>query len=343
MANTRLQYPRTSVENTGLFLTFRAYDYNKAPTPSGAIADIRDIISSSNSDVDLNASTVNSNLTRVFDSAASTETVSNPAVRATNTENAGDNTGVANISLSLPPKVEYQYGAEWQKVSFGALGSVLGTGSAGGFGTAVAGGIGAIGANFFFDKLKDTAGFQAIPKVDNISIDTLVGAAFGQTFNDNTLQTFNKMQTRSFAFDYIMLARSIEEEEEIRKIIKQFKLGMHPDSKIQGRSNSLFLKYPYIWRIIPSGYKGKMRRRSNGVTIDVNANTPKVSDFLPNTKYCALTGLNVDYTPDNVMALTQRGFVQAVRLSLQFSELTTLVRQDIDGFEDKTIMNDTRG
>ena len=46
--------------------------------------------------------------------------------------------------------------------------------------------------------------------------------------------------------------------------------------------------------------------------------------------------MNVDYTPDNVIALTQGNFVQAVRLSLQFEELTTLVRQDIDGFEDTT-------
>ena len=48
MANVRLQYPRTSVENTGLFLTFRAYDYGKAPTPPGALPDIQNLISGSN-------------------------------------------------------------------------------------------------------------------------------------------------------------------------------------------------------------------------------------------------------------------------------------------------------
>ena len=333
MANVRLQYPRTSVENTGLFLTFRAYDYGKAPTPPGALPDIQNLISGSNTNTQLDANDIDGSLLTIGKG-------SSPGLNSTNNSQAAENTGVANISLYLPPKIEYQYGAEWQKVSFGALGSTFGTAGAGDFLGAAAGGAGATAGNFFFEKLRNIEGFQAIPKVENVTLDTVIGAAFGQTFNDNTLQTFNKMQTRNFGFDYLFVARDSREENEIRKIIKQFKLGMHPESVSKDRSNSLFMKYPYIWRIIPSGYKGKMKTRSNGVTTDANANTPSVSEFLPNTKYCALTGLNVDYTPDNVVALTQNGFVQAVRLSLQFSELTTLVRQDIENFEDKTPINE---
>jgi hypothetical protein len=336
MASTRLIYPKTSVTNTGLFLTFRAYDYAAAPTPPGALADIQNIISGSNRDVELTADNINANLTTVFGGAGEEGGAAvNPTATGSN-ENGAQNTGVANISLYLPPKLEYQYGAEWQKVSFGALGSMFGTGGAGGFFGAAAKGIAATAGNSLVDQLTKLEGFQAIPKVENISLDTLVGAAFGQTFNDNSLQTFSKMQTRSFNFDYLFLARDTTEELEIRKIVKQFKLGMHPNSKQKGRSNSLFLGYPYIWRIIPSGLKSKFKVKSNGVVTDVSSATPHVSDFLPNTKYCALTAMNVDYTPDNVVALTKNGFVQAVRMSLQFAELTTLVRQDIETFEDLT-------
>jgi hypothetical protein len=336
MTATRLIYPRTSVTNTGLFLTFRAYDYSAAPTPPGALADIQNIISGSNRDVNLTADNINSNLTSVFGGAPTEEGGSGINPTASGNANSSQNTGVANISLYLPPKLEYQYGAEWQKVSFGALGSMFGTEGAGGFFGAAAKGIASTAANSIVDQVTKLEGFQAIPKVENISLDTLIGAAFGQTFNDNSLQTFNKMQTRSFNFDYLFLARDVTEENEIRKIVKQFKLGMHPSSKQKGRSNSLFLGYPYIWRIIPSGLKSKFKVKSNGVVSDVNSATPDVSDFLPNTKYCALTAMNVDYTPDNVIALTKNGFVQAVRLSLQFAELTTLVRQDIETFEDLT-------
>lgn len=326
-------YPRRSIESTGLFLTFRAYNYGDAPTPDGALADIRDILSGVNSD--LTVDTFGTALTDVYGTGG-TEGTAGIAPTATREERDANNTGVANISLYLPPKVEYQYGAEWQKVSFGALGSMFGTEDAGGFVGAGAAALAGTMANAGLQFLTNNKAFSTIPKVDNISADTLVGAAFGQTFNDNTLQTFNKMQTRSFSFDYLFVARDAKEEEEIRKIIKVFKLGMHPESKQVGRSNSLFLKYPLIWRIIPSGYKGKLLTKSGGVTKDVSAETPQVSEFLPNTKYCGLKSMNVDYTPDNVMALTQGGFVQAVKLSLQFDELTTLVRQDIDGFEDKT-------
>jgi hypothetical protein len=328
MTTRRLTYPRRSVENTGLFLTFRAYNYSDAPTPPGALPDIQNIISGSNRNRDITQASLESSLTSVYNTKPqkiSAKTIANDA----------NNTGVANISLYLPPKVEYNYGAEWRKISFGTLGSVFGNPDAGSFLSEVGKNV---GAGFVNTQLKNLMnnGIAEIPKASGIDLDSLVGAAFGQTFNDNTLQTFNKMQTRNFSFEYLFVARNGEEELEIKRIIKQFKLGMHPEAKSTGRSNTFFLKYPYIWRIIPSGYKGKILTRKGGTTTDNSSQTPQVSDFLPNTKYCALKSMNVDYTPDNVIALTQYGFVQAVRLSLQFEELTTLVRQDIENFEDKT-------
>jgi len=316
MAN-RLMYPRTSVSNTGMFITFRAYDYSAAPEIPGALKDIRNVISRQGGPVTLTES-------NFAGGKITPPTGGKPS----------ENTAVANISLYLPPKIEYSYGAEWNKVSFGALGSVLGAegpidlvGAAGKLGLATAG-------NAIVNALMGVAGFKDIPKVSGLSLDSIVGAAFGQTFNDNTLQTFDRMQMRTFNFNYLMLARDQGEENEIQQIIRQFKISMHPSSKEQGRSNSLFLGYPHIWRIIPSGLKSKLKIKSGGNVRSAGVENGDVSNFLPNTKYCALTGLNVDYTPDNVIALTRGGYVQAVRISLQFSELTNLVRQDIEGFED---------
>jgi hypothetical protein len=47
-----------------------------------------------------------------------------------------------------------------------------------------------------------------------------------------------------------------------------------------------------------------------------------------------MTKFDVSYTPDNVLSLTPGGFVTAVRISMQFSELTALTREDLDEFED---------
>ena len=334
---TRLVYPKTSVENTGLYLSFRAYNYGKSPAIPGALADIQTILSRSNSN--LTADNFGGAIGEVFGTSKKGEKENDPdslkSGKGKNARRDSENTGIANISLYLPPKVEYQYGAQWNKVSFGALGSVFGTNDAGEF---VSRGLGALGltmTNALTDLITGSKAFQNIPKTEGLNADTLIGAAFGQTFNDNTLQTFDRMQLRTFSFDYLFVARDPTEENEIKKIIKLFKCGMHPESKTQGRSNSLFLKYPLIWRIVPSGYKGKLFTKVNGQVTE-NSKTPDLNSFLPNTKYCALKSMNVDYTPDNVIALTQGNFVQAVRLSLQFEELTALVRDDVHKIDDGT-------
>lgn len=338
---TRLRYPQ-SIDNTGLFLSFRAYNYGDSPKIPGALSDIQTILSRGG---EVNAGNFGTRVGEVIggrgeDYTEERETFTTGDGNTRYRGKDGSNTGIANISLYLPPKVEYQYGAQWNKVSFGALGSMFGTNDAGDF---VSSGLGALTGtvgNAITNMITGTKAFQNIPKTEGINADSLIGAAFGQTFNDNTLQTFDRMQLRSFSFDYLFVARDPDEENEIKKIIKLFKLGMHPESKTVGRSNSLFLKYPLIWRIIPSGYKGKAFKKQGG-QVTSSTKTPDVNNFLPNTKYCALKSMNVDYTPDNVIALTQGNFVQAVRLSLQFEELTTLVRQDIDGFEDSTDLGPT--
>ena len=251
MTATRLIYPKTSVKNTGLFLTFRAYDYSAAPTPQGALPDIQNTISGSNRKVDLTASNLTDSVKGVLPTFGSGETAGSTVSAGGNSGGKdSDNTGVANISLYLPPKIEYQYGAEWSKVSFGALGAMFGTGDAGKFLGTAAGATALTGANALVKTITGTDAFQAIPKTENITLDSVIGAAFGQTFNDNTLQTFNKMQTRTFNFNYLFVARDSTEENEIRKIIKQFKVSMHPKSKDESRSNTLFLGYPHIWRIM---------------------------------------------------------------------------------------------
>ena len=331
---TRFVYPKKSVENTGLYLSFRAYHYDKSPSIPGALADIQTILSRSNTD--LTGENFANTIGDVYGNFSTTDNKESfEGGGATNTLRDADNTGIANISLYLPPKVEYQYGAQWNKVSFGALGGMFGTTNPGEFGLQGLKTLGSTVGATLTNMITQSKAFQNIPKVEGINADSLIGAAFGQTFNDNTLQTFDRMQTRSFSFDYLFVARDPTEENEIKKIIKLFKCGMHPESKEQSRSNSLFLKYPLIWRIIPSGYKGKLFKKVNGEVSQANE-SGDLNSFLPNTKYCALKSMNVDYTPDNVFALTQGNFVQAVRLTLQFEELTTLVRQDIHKIDDGT-------
>ena len=307
MAYAKLSYPR-SVEKTGYYLNFYAYDYNKAQ--SLGVKSIRDMLSGATTDLAGNNADFMQNLSveqqERVQNAEETYGLSNKTFDRNSDIPANSSLGC--VKLYIPSSLEYKYSANWNKVSFGALGAAFG-----GAGAAI-GAAGATGLNSLFDNFLKGALEQA-PATDNLTAGNILGGAFGITFNDNTMQTFEKMNVREFNFDYVMAARNSSEERDIKDIIKFFKMGMHPGSRRSGTNNSLFLEYPYIFRVIQSGKKD-------------------ISQFLPQTKYCALTNVTVNYTPDNVLSLTPNNFVSAVSLQLTFSEMTTLTRQDIHEIED---------
>jgi len=108
---------------------------------------------------------------------------------------------------------------------------------------------------------------------------------------------------------------------------------MHPTETVNGENRGLFLGYPLVWQIQPSGINAKFKIRDrNGLITEDNLGE-KLLKFLPKTDLCALTDVKVDYTPENNIALLRGGFVQAVRLSLSFTELITLTRQDLAELE----------
>ena len=303
-----LSYPR-SVETTGYYLNFYTYDYNKAQ--SLGVKSIREMLQETGG-----------MLVNGVDEMQTLSIEDQTRIRQQKTQNSGDtqvtldrstdaprNSSNGCVRLYIPPKLKYKYGANWNKTSFGAVGAAFGEGISSAAGATAGAALGKAFNDFIGNKLSN------MPGASNINANSVLGGAFGITFNDNTMQTFEKMNVREFSFDYMMAARNKSEEQDIKNIIKFFKLAMHPSSRRSGANNSLFLEYPYIFRIIQSGKKD-------------------ISQFLPQTKYCALTEVNVDYTPDNVLALTPGNFVQAVMLQLTFSEMTTMTRQDVHEIED---------
>lgn len=289
-----LKYPLNSPGN--FYLQFAIYNYKSAQAL--AVNDIRQgLIKGASGLQGLFGSALNDLIsTDSSGTGLSESSGTNPAA----------NSSIGSIFLYLPPKLEYNYGATWNKVSFGALGNAIGQGGVG-IAESIASAAGAVG-NTAVSTILEKAG--SIPKSEGISLDSLLGGSLGITFNDNTLQTFDRMNTRSFNFDYIMLARNRREESEIKNIIKKFKLAMHPGAKRTGNNVSLFLDYPYVFRILPHGGNN-------------------LKDYLPVTKYCALTRMSVDYTPNNSFSPTPGSFVHTVRISLSFEELTTLTQEDI--------------
>ena len=138
----------------------------------------------------------------------------------------------------------------------------------------------------------------------------------GKIINPNMELIFNSPQLRDFSFTWKMSPRSEAESIVIKKIIRMFKQSMAP----QKTEAELFLR-------APNTYKLQF----------IHAATRKEHDFLPLIKECAMTGFNVNYTPDGNYATYRNSAMVAVELSFTFKELEPIFNNDYTNDGDSSI------
>ena len=138
----------------------------------------------------------------------------------------------------------------------------------------------------------------------------------GKIINPNMELVFNSPQLRDFSFMWKMSPRSEAESIVIKKIIRMFKQSMAPKKT----EAELFLR-------APNTYKLQF----------IHAATRKEHDFLPLIKECAMTGFNVNYTPDGNYATYRNSAMVAVELSFTFKELEPIFNNDYENDGDSSI------
>ena len=138
----------------------------------------------------------------------------------------------------------------------------------------------------------------------------------GKIINPNMELIFNSPQLRDFSFTWKMSPRSEAESIVIKKIIRMFKQSMAPKKT----EAELFLR-------APNTYKLQF----------IHAATRKEHDFLPLIKECAMTGFNVNYTPDGNYATYRNSAMVAVELSFTFKELEPIFNNDYGNDGDSSI------
>ena len=136
----------------------------------------------------------------------------------------------------------------------------------------------------------------------------------GQIMNPNMELLFNAPQLRPFSFTYRMSPRSNEESHMVKRIIRMFKQSM----AVKRSESQLFLRSP-------STYKLKWVVAGN-----------KEHNFLPKIKECALTGFNVNYTPDGNYATFENTSMVTYELQLNFKELEPVFHDDYSRLDDNT-------
>lgn len=162
-----------------------------------------------------------------------------------------------------------------------------------------------------------------------------VGANFlgrsGIVINPNLELLFTGPKLRTFSYNFKFTPRSRDEAVEIRTIIKVLKKSM----AVGHTPGELFLQVPSVFDIKYIYYGG-------------DEGGGKEHPFMNKIKPCALTGLNVDYTPDgSYMTYGSNntedpnskgsGSMTSYGLSLQFSELEPIYNEDLGDVDDPTM------
>ena len=142
-----------------------------------------------------------------------------------------------------------------------------------------------------------------------VTTDEILARTQGTVLNPNAELLFQGPVLRDFNFDFLMIARSQREGEEIRKIIRWFKTGMAPQKK-----DATLLKTPNIFTLEYKRGAGDM---------DV-LNT--VNRFNPGG--LALRTFAVDYAPNGYWSAYQDSQPVALKCSMNFAELRPIYQRD---------------
>ena len=161
---------------------------------------------------------------------------------------------------------------------------------------------GATGASVFSQAAITALGQQ-------ISNNEFLARTGGRILNPNAELLFQGPVLRDFNFDFLMVARSREEGEEIRRIIRWFKTGMAPKF-----NNSTFLNNPDIFTLEYKRGQGPMDQLDT------------VNRFSPGG--LALRTIQVDYAPNGSWSAYQDSQPVAPRMSLNFAELRPIFESD---------------
>lgn len=159
----------------------------------------------------------------------------------------------------------------------------------------------------------------------NVDVEQFITRQTGAAINPNLELLFGGPQLRTFSFAFNFAPNSENEAIMVRKIQRWFKQGMLPSRRRASSTSesSLFLASPNVFRIT---YKNH-NRRIKGLNL---------------IKICALTSVQIDFTPDGTYQ--SYGDTKSVSMpirstmGLTFSELTPIFRDDyVPNSEDPSI------
>ena len=230
-------------------------------------------------------------------------------------------TGFKTIALYMPEDVSTGFRAQWGGKSMSnTAANVLQTAGADGInkltqlGTTLKDVASSFlpvqGAKLIQEGISKTGG-------DNFSLDDVFGSISGVVLNPNTELLFGAIDMRNFQLSFRLVPRNVKEAQDCNAIIGHFKKAMLPTrepGKVFGNDNNdvgkNFIGFPRLCRVaFMSGSEEHAQ--------------------LPRFKMCAITQVDVNYTPDGVYSTYIGGQPTAINLSINFQETKIVFGEEV--------------
>ena len=302
-----LKYPADQgITSDSDYVSFRFYDYLPPFKPSGGNRGTQ-------------GTTANSNLGVKY-------TAYSQSIDPVNMQPANSDY-YKNIIMYMPEDLGGQYGADWTGKSFSnlaveALRTVGSSGAIdnGSYGRTVDTGVGALKA----------LGYKAAVDVINGAFGTNVqdtdalSGVSGTILNPNTEMMYQSSTMRGFDLRFKMQARSEDESNQIKQICTTFKRAMLPTygGEVIGKG------------IGPGTPTDKKPGNGNFITLPkivaVSFMTGnELNEYVTQYKPCAITGVDINHTPDGAWAAYKGGAPVATEIKVSFKELKLIFAQEI--------------
>jgi len=235
--------------------------------------------------------------------------------------------GMRPILLYMPEDISTGFRSNWTGKAYGNFASNA---------------LKAAGGESVMDKVKAAAGLlpdsidriipiegaktlrKFIQKVggDQISNDDVFGGISGAILNPNVELMYGGTDLRNFTLNFKLVPRDPGESKTIKQICNQFKRAMLPKldpGNVFGGTS-------------PGTYKGFIGVPDLCRVAFMHGSSEHVG--LPRFKMCAITQVDVNYTPDGTYATYFDGQPVAVQLTVSFQETKMVFAEEIDGVLD---------
>jgi len=230
------------------------------------------------------------------------------------------------VILYMPEDISTGYKANWSGKSFSNIGrDVLSTAGSGDFGQVMQNSLNTVG-DAFSQAIPNTGNKivrEVISKItgEGLTQNDVFGTTRGVILNPNVELLFSGTDLRNFQLNYKLIPRNNNEAEDIKEILKIFKRSMLPrfsDGKefktVKGKNiANNFIKVPNVCKV--------SFMRGGGLNRDV-----------PQYKMCAVTQVDINFTPDGTYATYDDGTMVAYQLGLNFQETKLIFAEEVDNY-----------